>query len=126
MNLKARLRTKKLGEVDDSVWNLKTITFLVAIVCCITLVIFGFYKLKMSQVASLPSEFEGQIVEKWAGFNESEQGSSPYFRIVVEVDGARHTVPVYKEIYEEAQVGMRLKRSVKGLEVIRPLTLNAL
>ena len=117
--MNSRARTKTFDEAHDSVWSLKTIVFLVAIVGCLSLVALGFYKLKMSQVASLPAEFEGQIVEKWAGFNESEQGSSPYFRVVVEVDGSRLSVPVYKEIYEEAQVGMRLKRSAKGLEVIR-------
>jgi hypothetical protein len=124
MSSRAKRRTKKLSQVDDSVWNLKTIAFLVVILACISLVIFGFYRLRMSQVASLPPEFEGLIVEKWTGFNDTEQGSYPYFRLVVDVDGARFTVPVYIEIYQAAQVGMRLKKTAKGLEVVRPLTLN--
>lgn len=119
MSSKASQQEKRKEAVDDSVWNLKTIAFLLAILICVSLFIFGIFKLRQARVASIPAEFEGQIVEKWAGFSESQEGSSPYFRIVVEVDGTRFTVPVYKEIYEEAQVGMRLKRSAKGLEVIR-------
>lgn len=116
---KARRKFKELEELDDSVWNVKSIAVLLAIMVCVSLFIFGIFELRQARVASIPAEFEGPIVEKWAGFNESEQGSSPYFRIVVEVDGSRLSVPVYKELYEEAQVGMRLKRSVKGLQVIR-------
>ncbi|HEX6732458.1 MAG TPA: hypothetical protein VF074_20740 [Pyrinomonadaceae bacterium] len=118
MSSKARQEGKRKEAFDDSVWNLRTIALLLTILICLSLFVFGIFKLREARVASIPAEFEGQIVEKWAGFSETQEGSSPYFRIVVEVDGTRFTVPVYKEIYEEAQVGMRLKRSVKGLQVI--------
>jgi hypothetical protein len=86
----------------------------------VALLLFGITKLKQSRVESLPKEFEGRIVDKWAGYSESQEGSSPYYRVVVEVEGQiRYTVPVPPDIYQQAQVGMRLRRSEKGLEVIR-------
>ena len=120
MSSKVRRKTRESIDLDDSVWNLKTVVVLLLILGCLSLFIFGISKLKRSQVASIPAEFEGRIVEKQMAFNETDQGSYPYFRLVVEVDGSRFTVPVYKEIYGEAKVGMRLKRSVKGLEVMDP------
>jgi|SRR4030095_12931466 hypothetical protein len=104
----------------DSVWNIKTIAVLAAVLACVCLLFFAVTRLNQSRVESLPNEFEGRIVDKWAGYSESEQGSSPYYRLVVEVEGqSRYTVPVNRDIYQQAQVGMGLRRSEKGLEVIR-------
>jgi hypothetical protein len=122
MGSKARQKLNKLEDLDDSVWNVKTTAVLLAILVCVSLLIFGIFRLRQAHVASIPAEFEGVIVEKQISLAEREEGSYPYFRLLVEVDGKQFTVPVYKEIYEEAQVGMRLKRSAKGLEVIRPPT----
>jgi hypothetical protein len=120
MSSKARQKWNKVGGVDDTVWNVKTTAVLLAILVCVSLFIFGIFKLRQARLASIPAEFEGVIVEKQISLAETEEGSYPYFRLLVEVDGKRFTVAVYKEIYEEAEVGMRLKRSAKGLEVIRP------
>lgn len=109
-------RTDKI----ESVWSLKTIAALVIVVGCLMLVMFGIYKLKRSAASSLPQEYEGMIVDKWAGYNESEQGSSPYFRLTVEVQAkGRLVVPVDRELYGRAQVGMRLRKSTTGFE-LRP------
>ena len=114
-----RRKAKKISVPDQSVWNIKTIAALAVILACVALLLFGITKLKQSPVESLPKEFEGRIVDKWAGYSESEQGSSPYYRVVVEVEGQnRYTVPVNHDIFQQAQVGMRLKRSEKGLEVM--------
>lgn len=104
----------------DSVWNIKTIAVLALILGLVAFLLFGLTKLKQSRVESLPKEFEGRIVDKWAGTSESQEGSFPYYRVVVEVEGqTRYTVPVNPDIYQQAQVGTRLRRSEKGLEVIR-------
>ena len=106
--------------LSDSLWNIKTIASLAVSLACVALLLFGITKLKQSRVESLPKEFEGRIVDKWARISESEQGSSSHFRLIVEVDGQNvYTVPVNNELYQDAQVGMRLKRSEKGLELIR-------
>ena len=119
MTSAVRQKVKKTPHIAESVWNLKTIVGLIIVLAFVTLLMFGISKLKAARVAALPPEFEGQIVEKWAGYDHVQEGSYPYFRLVVEIPGPqRLTVPVTREIYEEAQVGLRLRRSAKGLEVI--------
>jgi hypothetical protein len=115
-----RRKAKGVAVPDQPVWNIKTIAALAGILGCVCLLLFAVTKLKQSRLESLPKEFEGRIVDKWAGYSETQQGSYPYYRVVVEVEGQnRYTVPVNQEIYQQAQVGMRLRRSEKGLEVIR-------
>ena len=55
-------------------------------------------------------DYEGVIVERWAGYSESDLGSRPYFRLQIELkDGGRTTVRVDPNVYESARVGMRIK-----------------
>ena len=115
-----RPKPRRVSADPESVWNIKTIGALVVILAFVALLLFGITKLYHSPVESLPKEFEGRIVDKWAGHYESQDGSRTYYRLVVEVEGqTRYTVPVNPDIYQQAQVGMRLRRSEKGLEVIR-------
>jgi hypothetical protein len=56
------------------------------------------------------SDYDGKIVDRWADYTQSEQGSRPYFRLLVESnDGKRFTVKVDSNVYESARVGMRIK-----------------
>ena len=121
MYSKARRKERHASiERDERVWSLKTIAVLVGILIAISLFLLAVTALKRSRVESIPREFEGRIVDKWAGFNETQQGSYPYYRISVEVEGQQpFSVPVNEELYQQAQVGMILKRSEKGLEVVR-------
>jgi hypothetical protein len=55
-------------------------------------------------------DYEGRIVDRWADYVESNQGSRPRLRLVVEAqDGKRFTVKVEPAVYESARVGMRIK-----------------
>jgi len=55
-------------------------------------------------------DYEGTIVDRWADTVESDQGSHPRLRLVVESrDGKRFTVKVDPNVYESARVGMRIK-----------------
>lgn len=55
-------------------------------------------------------DYEGRIVDRWGEYAESEQGSRPYFRLLVEgPDGKRFTVKVDANVYESARVGMRIR-----------------
>ena len=121
MSSKAQRRSQKVSiEDNERVWNVKTIAALAGILVLICVLFFAATAIKQSRVDSIPREFEGRIVDKWAGYNESERGSSPYYRVSVEVEGQqRISVPVNSEIYQQAQVGMILKRTDKGLEVVR-------
>ena len=58
------------------------------------------------------AEYDGQIVDRWVGFTESDSGSRAYRQLLVEDDGGKRiTVFVDDEIYRRAQVGMRIKSS---------------
>jgi hypothetical protein len=55
-------------------------------------------------------DYEGRIVDRWADYVETDQGSRPRLRLVVEAqDGKRFTVKVEPNVYESARVGMRIK-----------------
>ncbi len=120
MSSKARRKLRDAIPNDEAVWNSKTIAALAVILVCVCLLLFGLSKLKRSQVGAIPNVFEGRIVEKLIASNETEEGSNPYYRVLVEIDGQqRLSVPVNRDIYDQAQVGMILKRTEKGLEVVR-------
>lgn len=56
------------------------------------------------------SDYEGKIVDRWADYSNSQQGGSPFFRLLVESnEGKRFTVRVEPTVYESARVGMRIK-----------------
>jgi hypothetical protein len=64
------------------------------------------------------SDYEGRIVDRWADYTESEQGSRPYFRLLIEAnDGKRFTVKVDPNVFESSRVGMRI-RSREGQVVL--------
>ena len=112
-----RRKTRKISASDpDAVWNIRTIAVLAGVLVCFCLLFFWVE----SRVASLPKEFEGRIVEKRVDGSDTDQGSYRSYRVLVEIDGQRRlSVPVNRDIYEEAQVGLVLKRTEKGLEVVR-------
>ncbi len=65
-----------------------------------------------------PHAYEGRIVDKWAGYSDTDQGSFPYFRLVIETDGSQTlTVAIDRDNYERAKVGMRIKKTSAGIEM---------
>ena len=55
-------------------------------------------------------DYEGVIVDRWADYAESDQGSRPRMALVVQADeGRKFTVRVDANIYESARVGMRIR-----------------
>jgi hypothetical protein len=66
------------------------------------------------------SEYQGKIVDKWAKYHESEEGSRPSFTFMVEQDdGQRFPVAVSSDIYQKGKVGMRInKTEARGVEVL--------
>ena len=110
---------QKVPWIDPAFWGFKGIALVLGTLVIGVLIVFAGIKLKQAQPEYLPAEFEGRITDRWIGIGESDQGSYHYYRLLVEIEGQPRTVPVTHEIYEEAQVGRRLRRSEKGLEVIR-------
>jgi hypothetical protein len=78
-------------------------------------VLFFFYQAKRHPSSS---EYEGKIVDKWAGYSHSELGSVPYFKLLVEnAGGQRSTVAIDSETYYRVKVGMRIRKTSKGIEL---------
>lgn len=82
-----------------------------------------FWLLYRSNPVNYPAEYEGVIADKWAGYSESDEGSQPYFRLLVELpNGQKLTVRVPPDLYNQAKVGSRIRKSSKGLELIDSAT----
>lgn len=83
--------------LDDSSDRARTVGGLLLILACLVGLLLFVYNAKP---LLNPPEYEGKIVEKWAGYDESEQGSRPYFRLLVEPDnGLKFTVAIDRENY---------------------------
>lgn len=106
--LKELLRLGQSALVRSIAWGLLILVLLVG-------VLFVAYKARGSLN---PIEYEGRIVAKWAGYDHSDEGSFPYFRVLVETDsGHKLTVAIDRENYERAKIGMRIKKTQKGIEL---------
>jgi hypothetical protein len=65
------------------------------------------------------TDFEGTIVERWADYSETEQGSRPRLRLLVESDDReRFTLRVEPSVYEVARIGMRIKSRAGKIELM--------
>lgn len=65
------------------------------------------------------TDFEGTVVERWADYSETQQGSRPRLRLLVESDDReRFTLRVEPSVYEVARVGMRIKSSAGKIELM--------
>ena len=88
------------------------------------LLIAGFFTLAllMWEKSTTPSQiidYEGTIVERWADYAETDQGSRPHLALLVESrDGKRITVKVDPNVYESARVGMRIKSQAGQIVLI--------
>ena len=66
-------------------------------------------------------DYAGRIIERWADYSQTAQGSQPYFRLLVESDDGRHfEARVDSIIYEKARVGMRIKSEKGQIVLIDP------
>ncbi len=82
-----------------------TIAFMLAMVATLVLLVW-----QKSTQPSHTADYEGRIVDRWADYAETQQGSRPRFSLLVESqDGKRFTVKVDPNVYESAKVGMRIK-----------------
>ena len=63
-------------------------------------------------------DYEGRIVDRWAGYSQTDQGSQPYFQLRVESDdGRQFDVKVDSSVYQSSRSGMRIK-STSGQVVL--------
>jgi hypothetical protein len=95
--------------------QIKTVIGVAAMIMLLGAIAIFLYKGKLE---SHRNEYEGIVVEKWAGYNHTEEGSFPYYRLLIESDdGGRFPVPVDYQIYQRAETGSRIKKSKLGIEL---------
>ena len=112
-------KTSKYGDFQDSVWTPRTILCLALIFLFVTLVSWSLYKFRSAKTGPFRTEYEGRIIDKWADHTQSEQGSQPYFRLVIRSsDNRQFTVSVSSEIYDRSKVGMFVRKTDAGIEFI--------
>jgi hypothetical protein len=109
VKIRDELKTTELAS------HIKALIWLIVILVGCTGLIFFTYRVRQGLN---PPEYEGKVVDKWAGYNHTEEGSFPYFRLSVEIsNGQRLTVAVDKETYERAKVGMWIRKNRSGIEL---------
>lgn len=65
------------------------------------------------------TDFEGTIVDRYADYSETQEGSRPHFRLMVESENhERFKVKVEPGVYESAKIGMRIKSKAGKIELI--------
>ena len=76
-----------------------------------------------------PPEYEGTIVEKWAGYSHSQEGSFPYFRLRVKTSrGEQIDVEIDQDTYHRATIGAWIRKTRSGIQLepgSAPLTFGA-
>ncbi len=69
-------------------------------------------------VARNPPEYEGTIVEKWAGYSHTEEGSFPYFRLRVKSSrGEQIDVNIDEDTYHRATIGAWIRKTRSGIQL---------
>ena len=113
-------RTENKGRGTSSL-RLLVQSKLFAVLGVITLIaVFGGFLFLAWHNWSRPAltDYEGIIVDRWAAHNQSQEGSTPYFRLVIETEkGERITVRVDVNTYDRAKVGMRIKSRAGQVEL---------
>ena len=95
---------------DRRLFKRKLSTSLLGLLVVATLLTFAVVIWQKSTQPVNTSDYDGTIVDRWADYTQSEQGSRPYFRLLVESnDGKRFSVKVDPNIYESARIGMHIK-----------------
>ena len=110
--MKTRQLKKNSGQrVQQGKWA----TILVGLFVAAVFIVLFFF-IWGNRVSS--SDYEGRIVDRWSDYSHTDEGSRPYFRLLVESnDGKRFTVKVDSNVYESARVGMHI-RSRSGQVVL--------
>ena len=91
-----------------------TILVLVVVLVCFSGLLAVAYRSTRS--GAYRPEYSGIVVEKWARYHETLEGSQPLFRLLIEGDNkARFVVDVDDGTYNKARPGMKITRTAKGI-----------
>ena len=98
--------------------NLSPLYIAALLVFIIGALSFLYYQRFVNDAEPYRMEYEGVVVEKPVFFRDSEQGAGVQRLLTIEGDnGTRFNVIATKEIYEQAQIGMRIRRTKDGTSI---------
>jgi hypothetical protein len=101
---------KPKWDLRRRVFDGKSLTVVVGVLVMAVLAVLVLSVWRKSITPANTDDYEATIVDRWADYAESSQGSRPRLRLLVESkDGKRFTVNVDPNVYESARVGMRIK-----------------
>ena len=109
---KFRRGRNKRSESPEQAGSSKRFTILTSASICALIALFTIVGWKAcNRPNTVGMDYEGVIVDRWAGYNETQLGARPYFRLLIEDDErGRITVTVDSDTYQRSQVGMRVRR----------------
>jgi hypothetical protein len=112
--IRGRVRSFIRDRRDDG-WRASNLLWgIIPAVLLISILVLTWQKFQRPAVV----EYDGHIVDRWAGFSESDTGSRAYYKLLVEEDGGKRiTVVVDGGTYTRAQVGMRIRVSNNRIEL---------
>ena len=116
---KFKRRRKKRSETSAEAGRNHRFTILSVASICVLIALFSIVAGKAcNRPTTVGMDYEGVIVDRWAGYIESDLGARPYFRLLVEDDKrGRITVNIDADTYHRAQVGMRISRRKGTVEL---------
>lgn len=116
---KFRRGRKKRSENSEEGGRNHRFTILSAASICVLIALFSIVAWKAcSRPSTLGMDYEGVIVDRWAGYIESDLGARPYFRLLIEDDKRGSiTVSIDADTYHRSQVGMRVSRRKGKIEL---------
>ena len=98
--------------------NLSPLYIAALLVAVIGALSFLYYQRFVNDGEPYRMEYDGIVVEKPVFFSDSEQGAGVQRMLTIEDDnGGRFKVIATRDIYEQAQIGMRIKRTKDGTSI---------
>jgi hypothetical protein len=113
-----RGRTKR-SENSEQAGRNNRFSILSAAIICVLIALFSIVAWKAcGRPSTVGMDYEGVIVDRWAGYIESDEGARPYFRLLIEDDNrGRITVITDADTFHRSQVGMRVSRRKGKVEL---------
>jgi len=121
MNQNKRRRGSKNRSEKYSQSRMSSERLYTAILAIIIVAMVGTLVVLVWQKSTTPAliDYEGTIVDRWADYAETQEGSRPRLNLVIESDSRKRvTVRVDANTYESARVGMRIKSQKGQIELI--------
>jgi len=111
-------RKQRLANAEEAGRN-NRFSLLIAAIICVLIALFSIVAWKAcSRPSTVGMDYEGVIVDRWAGYIESDEGARPYFRLLIEDDNrGRITLNIDADTYHRSQVGMRVSRRKGKVEL---------